>query len=165
MFTMEVVKTWGKGSRGVSRVLVTKDRNGGLRPHGVPYKPNVTHIGNLVGDARTGVLISVDLWPESEQEPGPGDLPGPPRRFARQVADVSALLQQRKTEEGGPLCSNDIVERIEGRASATRAALSWLVDEGNVEVTPGPRGARLHSWAGRPAPDDTPFIDPAEGAP
>jgi hypothetical protein len=149
MFTMEVVETWGKGSRGVSRVLVTKDRNGGLRPHGVPYKANVTHIGNLVGDASMGVMASVDLWPAQQaQESGTVEPHGPPRQLGRQVADVSALLQQRKAEGLGPLGSNDIVERIKGRANAIRAALSWLVDDkGDVKVTPGPRGARLHSWA------------------
>ena len=92
MFLMEVTSTWGRGSKGRSRVLVSKDRNGGLRPHGKHHGANVTHIGDLVGDATSGEMTSLLMWPPFEGAQGDG----PPKELAGTIEQITGCLEGRE---------------------------------------------------------------------
>lgn len=144
MFVMEVTETWGRGSKGRSKVLITKDRNGGLRPHGKPDKANLTHIGDLVGDASSGEMCSLILWPPFEDEESDGD--GAPKPIRRAVEAVITALTDR-TE---PLNASGVEQRCHGiRKGNVGEALAWLVDERLVMQESGPRGAKLYRLRGR----------------
>lgn len=134
-FLVDVVETWGKGARGRSRVIITKDRNGGLRPHGqATGTANHTHIGDLVGDASSGDMTSLILWPpfRAEDEGWEGGLlAGPP---SPRWSKVLAVLLKRLAASLEPLSQNATVRDVPGSKPDVIAALRWLVDAGYVDV-------------------------------
>jgi hypothetical protein len=143
MFLMEVTSTWGRGFKGRSRVLVSKDRNGGLRPHGKPHAPNVTHIGDLVGDATSGDMTSLLMWPPFEGAQ-PGD--GPPKELAGMIEQIAGQLGGHRD----PLNFRQIKDRVKGKDEALRQAVAWLVDAEWIVTEPGPSRSTLHTWVGQP---------------
>ena len=131
-FLIEVRQTWGKAQRGVSRVLVTKDRNGNLRPYGQPGdEPNVTYLGDLIGDATAGMPVPVLLAPQPEEEN-----PVPPLRL---VADVLGFVAECLTPPSG----NQVERGIPWKAERTRTAILYTESKGWTERIMGPRNARL----------------------
>jgi hypothetical protein len=143
MFLMEVTSTWGRGSKGRSRVLVSKDRNGGLRPHGKPHAANVTHIGDLVGDATSGEMASLLMWPPFEGAQ-PGD--GPPKELAGTIEQIGKCLEGRED----PLNFTQIKSRVKGKDNTLREALAWLEDAKWITTEDGPHRSVLHTWVGQP---------------
>ncbi|SCG60296.1 bifunctional DNA primase/polymerase [Micromonospora inositola] len=143
MFTMEVTKTWGRGSKGVSKVLITKDRNGGLRPYGKADEANLTHIGDLVGDATSGEMVSLILWPPFVDEDEADDTNPIPSHLRKPVAAVVAALDGRPE----PLSLAEIERRAHVRKGDVGKALAWLEDSGRVLVERGLRNAKLHRLA------------------
>ena len=63
-FKLVNLEPFGVGRKGVSQLLITKDRPGHLRKNGIPTKEaGITYFGLLVGDA-TGVESPLDETPE-----------------------------------------------------------------------------------------------------
>ncbi|MFI7333576.1 bifunctional DNA primase/polymerase [Micromonospora aurantiaca (nom. illeg.)] len=150
MFMMEVTQTWGRGSKGVSKVLITKDRNGGLRPHGKADKANLTHIGDLVGDATNGEMASLILWPPFVDEDEADDTNPVPGHLRRAVAAVLKVLTGRSE----PVSTKTVEAHAGGRKADVGAALAYLEDSGQVVMRPGPRNAKLWQLAPEPSPEN-----------
>lgn len=149
MFVIEAAQTWGRGEKGRSKVIITKDRNGGLRPHGKhDGKANYTHIGDLVGDATSGEMCNLIMWPPFEDEPE--DSEAPPRKIAHIVKQIEKLLRYRAE----PMSFRGMEAAIEGRQESIRMAISWLEDQGNLKVDVGPNRVKFHSWIDLPIDDD-----------
>lgn len=149
-FLMERVDPFGRGLKGRSRVLVSKDRNGGLRQHGQPVEgaPGITYIGDLVGDATSGEMESLNFWaPRADDEGAEGaDESAAPTLDPklRKVIDAITAVLAGKPE---PLTFNAIKARIHGSDDRIRAALAWMEDSGDLIVTQGPRKSNLHALA------------------
>jgi hypothetical protein len=145
MFVIEVVSTWGRGAKGRSRVLITKDRNGGLRQHGKrDDKANVTHIGDLVGDAESGEMRSVLLYPpfDDDDEPEDGQ---PPHDLADAVAKVTKVL----SESNDPLSTRDLYSLVGGNRSKFDSAITWMKDNDQVATKRGPNRRILYELVSR----------------
>lgn len=148
-FLMERVDPFGRGLKGRSRLLVSKDRNGGLRQHGQSVEgfPGMTYMGDLVGDATSGELESLILWPPREEGFVPEEEESVESdtdpKFRKLVDDIVATLAL----QGKPLSFNDIKARVRGSDDRLRKALAWLEDDRQIEITEGPRKSRLHSLA------------------
>lgn len=137
-FLMEQVDPFGRGLKGRSRVLVSKDRNGGLRQYGTPTDiPGVTHIGDLVGDASSGDMASLLFYAPMNEEEKEAAIGAKIKRLAR-----LALIEIRAA--GRSLGVTDIRARVQGRASDIQSALAWLEDHKYVEVSS--MGGRARSF-------------------
>lgn len=149
MFLVDVAETWGRGSKGRSRILIAKDRPGSLRPHGKrDDKANFTHIGDLVGDASSGQMDSLVLWPPFEEKPqDEGDIP----HYVR--LHIPAVVQALKSPEA-PLGSNAIFRRCGGKRDDVLTALDWMVDNGHISVAAGSNRTKLHTLVHNPLDDE-----------
>jgi hypothetical protein len=137
MFMVEVTETWGRGAKGRSKILITKDRNGGLRPHGKrDGEANMTHIGDLVGDATSGEMTSLMLWPPFDGVIGQD---GPPAGLMKIIDQIEVVLPRHDN----PMTRNAIEDRVVGRAADVGKALAWMEDHGRVKVVTDGR-SRLH---------------------
>lgn len=138
-FLLEQVQPFGRGIKGISRVLVSKDRNGSLRRHGRPTNnPRITYLGDLVGDATSGNMASLIFWPPRDDSEDEGAIP---RHIRAHVPKIVAALKS----PAAPLGTNGIDERCKGKRSEIRETLAWMVDHAYVAVTPGPNRSKLHS--------------------
>lgn len=136
-FTLESVQRAGAGLAGRSRLLITKDRPGQLRPHAMPGSTDRWWYADFTLD--TG-------------RPDPAELVAPVEH-AEPFRPTALMVKVSDALAGAPmpLSSNDIVARVSGKATALRTALAVLIDDGYVAVTEGPRGARMHTLI-RPYP-------------
>jgi hypothetical protein len=136
-FLVDVVETWGKGARGRSKVIITKDRNGGLRPHGqATGTANHTHIGDLVGDASSGDMTSLILWPPFVDKDGDewdsGIMAGrPAKELVKHLVPILSYLEKSLQAP----TSNDIAREVSGGKAALLKALEWLSAANYVAYT------------------------------
>lgn len=146
-FLMERVDPFGRGLKGRSRLLVSKDRNGGLRQHGLPVEgnPGITYMGDLVGDATSGEMESLILWPPREGESSDAGVAtldaDRTAKLRAMVDDITAAMALK----GEPLTFNAIKARVRGSDDRIREALAWMEDDGQIRIASGPRGANLHA--------------------
>lgn len=129
---LENVDRFGAGLAGKSRLLIAKDRPGQLRCHALPGAGDRYWFGDFTLD--------------TANQPDPAELAAPiahtePFRPTVLMARVSDALA------GTPLAlsSNEVCDRVRGKATDIRTALAALIDEGHIQVETGPRGARLHT--------------------
>lgn len=128
---------FGVGRTGRSSVLVSKDRPGQVRRHGVATSGG----GVLLADF---ILTGHDqTFAEASLEPPPVSTSDDSFRPTVLMRRISEAL----TKAGRPLSKSEIEDRISGRAAVVRQALAQLIDEGFVKVATGPRNAQLHSLA------------------
>lgn len=142
-FVVEPVHRFGRGMHGRSRVLLAKDRHGAVRPHQVSTKGGRDWIADLVVDAREPAAVFAELVAPVERE---GDFR--PTYLMHKVSD--ALVKADR-----PLTGREVLDRVTGsRQQTVRQALAALVDEGFVEVEPGPQRRQLHKLI-RPFTEET----------
>jgi hypothetical protein len=137
-FMLEQVKPFGRGLRGSSRMLITKDRNGGLRGAGQPGGlPGQTHIGDLVGDATEGDMRMLVLFAPMTDE----------RREA--VADARVVAAAERVvsvlrESTRALTMKDIRARVTVQYGTLESALAHLETAGQLRIEMGARGSRFY---------------------
>jgi hypothetical protein len=144
-FTLEAVQPGGVGMAGRSRLYISKDRHGQVRPRSVPSTGGKHWVADLVVDS-TGPFIDVALHAPLQQT-------GPflPTAVMTKISDLLAGL-------GKPLTAQGIETRVGGRAQTVRQAVAALEDGGYLVVTKGPNNSRLHTLS-RPYPDDGATIE------
>jgi hypothetical protein len=146
MFLMESVKPFGDGIKGSSRVLISKDRNGGLRKHGRVLESGLTHIGDLVGDAISEGSPSWRFFAPHEERTveelaDEGSEPGrPPADIRGAVDSVAKYLADHPGSSGRVVRAN-----VGGRTTSVTAALDWLASNGHAVETVGDRRAVLYT--------------------
>ncbi len=131
MFLVEVVDTWGRGRRGRSRILVSKDRNGHLRANALPTKePNLSYFGDLVGNAENEEgLIDVNFYAPSERDEMEGGDEGQPAEKYRKFVDP---ILKAIDASPGPVSTNGVVGSVTGNKSDITTTLAWLIEHGHV---------------------------------
>jgi hypothetical protein len=144
-FLMEQGDPFGRGLKGRSRVLVSKDRNGGLRQHGKPTdKPGITHLGDLVGDATSGELDSLIFWPPFD---GDKDTATADRKLIANARKMLSVLRDAPRAYG----TRDLEAAMKPmRKSDVGEAAVWLERQGFIFVDIGK--SKAHSF--RSAPED-----------
>lgn len=130
-YTLEAVQPGGVGMTGRSRLYVSKDRHGQVRPHSVPTVGGKHWLADLVVDS-TGPFVDIALHP-----PAVHDGPFIPTVVMTKVSEALAAA-------GRPLTKSEIEDRVTGRAQIVRQAIAALDDAGHLEVKPGPHNSRLH---------------------
>jgi hypothetical protein len=129
--TLESVQPGGVGMVGRSRLYVSKDRHGLVRPHAVPSSGGKAWLADFVVDS-SGPFTEAVLHPPKKEEG--------PFRPTYLMAQVSAVL----AKAAAPLASRQIEDRVTGKAGNIRQAVAALIDDGHVEVTSGRNNANLH---------------------
>lgn len=134
---------FGRGRRGVSHVLVRKDRPGHLRRHGHPAQANplMSYLGSLVVDATDQHVTQVRFTcPAEHAEPAPvGD--------STDDEVLGAVMSLRNAGHDASL--RRIRAAVRTRAAATDSAIERLVVAGRLCEHRGERGARVFT-----VPDD-----------
>ena len=133
-FTALTVKSFGKGEKGHTRIIIQKDKHGDVGPVGVTiadfhldataYRPS--------GAAVAPILAWLDTPQESHDEDG---------NFRPTVlmGRVSEYLQR---SPGGSLKA--IRLGVRGKAASIDLAVETLIREGFIRTEEGPRGATFH---------------------
>lgn len=129
MLELRTLEPFGKGRTGRAKIVVQKDRPGHLVPRG-----HTLSMLELTSEAETGRVGASFLAPGDTTEDGRFR----PTHFMERV---SVFLEGRNE----PLPKKAIESAVKGKAEYVRIALDRLVEEGNVEVVEGHRGALLHS--------------------
>lgn len=145
LILLEGKDPFGYGRKGASHVFVTKDRPGQLRlggrPTGVARK---FYMGTLVVDA-TGSEVELRLTVPPE-ESDPNDDFGRSALRRQDEAVHAALVRLElagETTSQQLVCTAAGIQKQEGVKSLLR-----LIEAGRVEVTPGPRGAKIYRSVG-----------------
>lgn len=138
-FTLEAIDPGGKGMRGRSRLYVSKDRHGQVRPHAVRTSGAKDWIGDLVVDSTAGLFVDVTLAPPLAEQPD-----FRPTVLMERVAATLAKLDRA-------LSGKELTDRVRGKRADVLSAIACLVDDGYISVAHGARGAVLHQLV-RPYP-------------
>ena len=129
-YSSEVIHPFGRGMAGLSRLTVTKDRPGFVRPHSV--------YGKGAGDVRLA----------SSPEDGSVEIRIEPAEDVTDEGFKPTVLMERVSrylETHGEQTHNAIQTDITGKAEYVRRALAALVSDGLVSRRDGPRGADLYA--------------------
>lgn len=133
---VEVAEPFGIGQSGRLKLTVDKDRPGAVRG----ISSGGRHAGKVqidsIADQVRIHIIGPDLRPAEERERW---------RPTGLMERVSRLLEA----SAGPLPFRAIKDAITGRDTHIRAAIEALVEDGNVTLSTGPRGASLHYLAAK----------------
>lgn len=126
-YMVDIIRPFGVGQHGISRIRISKDKPGRVREHAV---------GGAIGDLHLesdGTSVNAFL-----RSPRPYDEVGGFR--------PTHLMEKlsRFIEVNPRLSKKAIEEVVKGKATAKRAALELLVSEGYVTTERGDRGAILH---------------------
>jgi hypothetical protein len=126
-YSLEVIQPFGRGMQGVSRLTVTKDRPGFVRPASLYGKgAGDVHLRSF-GDGGVEVSIRPALGGENFR----------PTFLMERVSRYLETLSE-------PVSTNQIEQTVPGKGSAVRRAVDVLIAEGFVRRFPGPRSANLH---------------------
>lgn len=122
----------GRGTTGTVHLRVAKDREGAVRPHAGPMRPDRTQLVAVVTVDDTGDHTAVTI------EPPPAD--GGKWQPTALMVKVSRLLEMSPE----PLSQSVIRDAVGGKKDYVRQALAALIEGGYVTAERGPRGATLH---------------------
>ncbi len=140
-YLLENVHRFAVGRDGLSRLRVTKDRPGQVRPHCLPGRDGIDWAGDFVVEHLAGHPTFTLTAPQERED----QQPFLPTVVMTKISETLARVEK-------PLSKSDIEARVGGRAVVTRQALAALVDSGHVQTTAGPRNAVLHQLV-KPYPD------------
>lgn len=127
--TFEVAKPFGRGQRGLVKLIVHKDRPGFL------HRPKAATI-ELVSDPETWAITWAITVAESS---GESDETGTRFRPTGLMEKVSFFIEKQSE----PVTRHTVENQRFGRAEYVRLAMDCLANEGYAEPTNGPRSARL----------------------
>ncbi len=111
---------FGVGLTGRSTILISKDRPGQLRPHGLPSIGGLHAYGDLVMESRDQDHAQITIWPPKEKD----DTPERPTRLMAKIVELLAA--------SGTLSQRRILAGVSGNTGSKRDALDLLILDGYV---------------------------------
>lgn len=133
MYILENRSPFGVGLTGRTTVRIAKDRPGQLRRHALPHASGLHWFADFVLKSHDETFAEAALYPPVEDE-------GPFRPTA-----VMKKISDALTDPKEPMTVRAIDARVGGNKGVQAAALACLVDEGYVQVDPGPNRSKLHT--------------------
>lgn len=139
MYVLEAVQTIAVGATGRTRVRISKDRPAQLRRHALAGRSGaLAWFADLVVESHDDRHATVRLYPPVERSDADVDQ-AEANRSAQLRMDVLAVLEKA----GRPLTTQEVKDRVRGRAADKLLVLAALEDDGLVVVDAGPRRAKL----------------------
>jgi hypothetical protein len=143
MYVMENRRPFGVGVTGKSTIRIAKDRPAQLRKNGLPHSSGMHWYADLVITSQTAEFAEAHLYaPVQRDEQERQDDEEQKRLNALKRKVLEAIGKARD-----PLTGKGIEDRVTGKAADIRRAVADLLDSGQIETSPGPRNATLHSLA------------------
>ena len=141
-YTVSILEPLGRGLRGSIGLRIGKDRPGSIRPHCGPFRK-----GDRTQDAGH-VTVDATSDPTTWTLEPPRDA-GQVIREAGDAFRPTWLMEKvsRYVEANPEANSGDIETAVVGKATSVRTAVARLAAEGYVEVSEGPRRAKLYTTA------------------
>ena len=122
---------FGRGTRGVSSVYVTKDRPGFLRAFGEPSKvPGKTFVGSFVVDEQTPEYAM--LYAPKARDQQDAYVPDPVRELAEKVRGVIAAQPDQTVGGWRALLALMRLAKVQFSNTKAQDALDLLIAEGSV---------------------------------
>ena len=135
-YLVSVKQPLAPGSVGVIEVRVSKDRPGAIRARSGPVrKGDQTQLASLVHADGTGQNITFTLNP-------PDQSLGTDSNW-RPTALMEAISRSLE-EQNEAVSQRTIRTSVKGKAETQATALEFLLKEGYISESPGPRGAKLY---------------------
>lgn len=130
--TCEVITPFGRGMQGKIKLIIDKDRHGGVRETAAYGKnPGTVLIRSQTDPDR----VRIEISPE-DGNTAPTNDDGAPAAF--RPTGLMDKISRYLAREGAPLSQRAIEREVGGRAQNVRAALRALEDGRYVERQPGP---------------------------
>jgi hypothetical protein len=130
-YRLDVITPFGRGSKGLLRLRLTKDRPGYLR--GVLGQGKEPAAAEIAIDGTDPEALSVDVRPPADPSSESWQPTRLMERVSRWVEDVPQPVSQR-----------EILDGVTGKRDYLTSAIAELVRGGYLKSTPGARGAHLH---------------------
>lgn len=139
MYLLENLRPFGIGVTGRSRIRIAKDRPAQLRRHALPHSSGQAWFADLVINSHSEEFAEAQLL-------APMPKPDDDRQAdAERLQTLQAAILTALRKADRPLSKAGIEDRVTGKAADKRRALAALVDDRQVLVTAGARGAQLHA--------------------
>jgi hypothetical protein len=126
-FHIRAVAAAGRGQRGLSKIKVTKDRPGYVRPHALEPKKKESDIAEVILEDEKPGVVSISV--RSPVQWMPKDV----------MEDVSKVLED---EDG--LSQKKIVQRLKYRPKTVRDAIRIMSEQDYVRLEGGARGTATY---------------------
>jgi hypothetical protein len=114
---------FGIAVTGRSSILISKDRPGQLRAHGLHSTGGLFSYGDLVMTSHDRDRAEIRIWPPREKEHN--DQPSQPTIYMIRIAEALRKHGELKSK-------NHIETAVEGKATTIREALNCLISDGYV---------------------------------
>jgi hypothetical protein len=121
-YVLENREAFGIGRTGRSSVLISKDRPGQLRRHGIKAHDNLYLYAELVLNSHSEEFTEASLSPAVQRE-----------EAFRPTAIMARIAKALEAVPAG-LSKNAIEAAVTGKAATIRLALEVLINDGNVQV-------------------------------
>ncbi|MET9876547.1 AAA family ATPase [Actinacidiphila glaucinigra] len=148
MYILENRNPFGVGVTGRSTIRVAKDRPGQIRKNGLPHASGMHWFADLVVKSESTEFAEAHLYPPVQRD----EETRKESEEAERIGNLKRKVLEAVRGARGPLSGKGIEERVTGKGLDIRRATAALVDAGQIEVTDGPRGAKLHSLPETPPP-------------
>ncbi|MGY0067185.1 AAA family ATPase [Streptomyces sp. QTS137] len=133
MYILENRSPFGVGLTGRTTVRIAKDRPGQLRRHALPHSSGLHWFADFVLKSHDETFAEAALY-----KPVEDDGPFRPTSVMKKISDAIADPKE-------PMTVRAIEARVGGNKGVLAAAIARLVDEGFVEVAPGPNRSKVHT--------------------
>jgi hypothetical protein len=140
-YQLEKVRGIGIGLRSRSRLVLTKDRRGQVRQHGIEHGPSRWHVGNFVLDSRDADHADARIYPPFPDEQGGVKTDGRTEEVAH--LDLMTTVAKRLADHG-PTSQTKIRNAVCVNSAELRAAVRDLEQQGHVETRGRGSATRLH---------------------
>jgi hypothetical protein len=132
-YHIRAVDAAGRGQRGLSKIKVTKDRPGYVRPHALEPKKKESDIAEVILEDLEPGVVSMSIR-------------SPVRWLPVEVMeDVSKVLE---SEDG--LSQKKIIQRLRYRPKTVREAIRLLSEQGYIRLEGGTAGSATYHWFLKP---------------
>jgi hypothetical protein len=146
---VEVIVRMTRGSKGRSRLYVSKDRPGHVRQASTRTETGRDWWGSFAADATNPEALLVTIWPADDEEAAAKSSKGDGKRA---VEETCQLIYDAIPTMKEPPSRNALFSRVGGGRTKFDQAMAILIDGDHLLIGHGARGAQLHTRGPSPYP-------------
>jgi hypothetical protein len=128
-YYVQAVETLGRGTRGVSKIQVTKDRPGHVRPHALDPKKKESDIAELVLEDESPGIVSLQINPVAVEGPAKADPEEVARAKAIKQCTIETLQKHGRMAKGKLYDAAVLLIRAKGLTPFAKKTMLGMFDE------------------------------------